>query len=145
MLERDLPETCRLNLPTSAQNQQIWQTEVRSHFSFQNPYSLSSISHLTEPTKEEETVAGAKEAEEQAGLSYNWTQTISDSDVTLEVPRHLRAKNLNVDIKKKKSEVKIKGKELLKAVRLLPHQERSYPVADPFAPTNSSSDPGWGL
>ncbi|KAJ4160887.1 hypothetical protein NW765_005732 [Fusarium oxysporum] len=39
-----------------------------------------------EPTPAETAAANAKEAEEQAALPYKWTQTISELDVTFNVP-----------------------------------------------------------
>ncbi|PSS15246.1 hypothetical protein M430DRAFT_51861 [Amorphotheca resinae ATCC 22711] len=65
----------------------------------------------TEPTPEEEAAARAKEAEEQAALPYKWTQTIGDLDITVEVPGNLKGKDLNVEIKKKKLLVGVKGQE----------------------------------
>ncbi|KUJ09527.1 CS-domain-containing protein [Mollisia scopiformis] len=66
-----------------------------------------------EPTKEEEAAARAMEAAEQAALPYKWTQTIGDLDITLEVPGNLKGKDLNVDIKKKKLVLGIKGQEAI--------------------------------
>jgi len=66
-----------------------------------------------EPTKEEEAAARAKEAEEQAALPYKWTQTIGDLDITVEVPGNLKGRDLNVDIKKKKLVLGIKGQEAI--------------------------------
>lgn len=66
-----------------------------------------------EPTKEEEAAARAKEAAEQGALPYNWTQTIGDLDVTVEVPGNLKGRDLNVDIKKKKLVLGIKGQEAI--------------------------------
>jgi len=65
----------------------------------------------TDPTPEEEAAARAKEAAEQAALPYKWTQTIGDLDITAEVPGNLKGRDLNVDIKKKKLVVGVKGKE----------------------------------
>ncbi|KAH8816515.1 HSP20-like chaperone [Xylogone sp. PMI_703] len=64
-----------------------------------------------ELTPEEETAARAKELAEQAALPYKWTQTIGDLDITLEVPGNLKGRDLNVDIKKNKLLVGIKGQD----------------------------------
>ncbi|KAH8748823.1 nuclear movement protein [Hyaloscypha finlandica] len=64
-----------------------------------------------ELTKEEEAAARTKEAEEQAALPYKWAQAIGDLDITVEVPGNLKGKDLNVDIKKKKLVLGIKGQE----------------------------------
>jgi HSP20 family molecular chaperone IbpA len=66
---------------------------------------------LPEPTPAEEAAARAKEAEEQAALPYKWIQSIGDLDITVEVPGNLKGKDLNVDIKKKKLVLGIKGQE----------------------------------
>jgi len=76
----------------------------------------------TELTKEEEAAARAKEAEEQAALPYKWTQTIGDLDITVEVPGNLKGKDLNVEIKKKKLVLGIKGQEPIISVCSLPAQ-----------------------
>jgi hypothetical protein len=68
---------------------------------------------LTEPTKEEEAAARTKEAAEQAALPYKWTQTIGDLDITVEVPGNLKGRDLNVDIKKKKLVLGVKGQEAI--------------------------------
>ena len=73
----------------------------------------------TDPTPEEEAAARAKEAAEQAALPYKWTQTIGDLDITAEVPGNLKGRDLNVDIKKKKLVVGVKGKEPIIDVRSL--------------------------
>ncbi|EHL01075.1 putative Nuclear movement protein nudC [Glarea lozoyensis 74030] len=64
-----------------------------------------------EPTPAEEAALRAKEAEEQAALPYKWTQTITDLDVSLEVPGNLKGRDLIVELKKKKLVVGIKGQE----------------------------------
>lgn len=66
---------------------------------------------MIELTPAEEAAARAKEAEEQAALPYKWTQTIGDLDLTVEVPGNLKGKDFNVEIKKKKIMVAIKGQE----------------------------------
>jgi hypothetical protein len=70
-----------------------------------------ALTHCLELTKEEEAAARAKEAEEQAALPYKWAQAIGDLDITVEVPGNLKGKDLNVDIKKKKLVLGIKGQE----------------------------------
>ncbi|CZT09623.1 probable nudC protein [Rhynchosporium agropyri] len=66
-----------------------------------------------EPTKEQEAAAAAKQKEEQDALPYKWTQTIGDLDVSVEIPGNLKARDLNVEIKKKKLVLAIKGQEPL--------------------------------
>jgi HSP20 family molecular chaperone IbpA len=79
----------------------------------------TNITSITEPTPAEEAALRAKEAEEQAALPYKWTQTITDLDITLEVPGNLKGKDLVVEIKKKKLVVGIKGQEPIINVPLL--------------------------
>jgi len=66
-------------------------------------------------TPEEEKAADAaarvKEKEEQAALPYKWTQTIGDLDVSVEIPGNLKGKDLNIEIKKTRILVGIKGQE----------------------------------
>ncbi|TVY52283.1 Nuclear movement protein nudC [Lachnellula suecica] len=69
------------------------------------------MADVKEPTPAEEAAARAKEAEEQAALPYKWTQTIGDLDVTLEIPGNLKARDLVVDIKKKKLLLGIKNQD----------------------------------
>lgn len=57
-----------------------------------------------------------KEAEEQAALPYKWTQTIGDLDIIVEVPGNLKGRDLNVDIKKKKLVLGIKGQDTIISV-----------------------------
>ncbi|KAH6672460.1 HSP20-like chaperone [Halenospora varia] len=64
-----------------------------------------------ELTPEQEATARAKEAEEQAALPYKWTQVIGELDVICEVPGNLKSRDLNVEIKKTKLVVGIKGQE----------------------------------
>lgn len=91
----------------------------------------------TEPTPEEEAAARAKEAEEQAALPYKWTQTIGDLDITVEVPGNLKGKDLNVEIKKKKLLVGVKGQEPIINVCSFP----LLPSPPPPAPSPSFSPP----
>jgi hypothetical protein len=70
-----------------------------------------ALTNCLELTKEEEAAARTKEAEEQAALPYKWAQAIGDLDITVEVPGNLKGKDLNVDIKKKKLVLGIKGQE----------------------------------
>jgi hypothetical protein len=44
-------------------------------------------------------------------LPYKWTQTIGDLDITVEVPGNLKGRDLNVEMKKKKLVLGIKGKD----------------------------------
>jgi len=76
------------------------------------------LTYCLELTKEEEAAARAKEAEEQAALPYKWTQAIGDLDITIEVPGNLKGKDFNVDIKKKKLVLGIKGQEPIISVCL---------------------------
>ncbi|KAG4444396.1 hypothetical protein IFR05_000161 [Cadophora sp. M221] len=64
-----------------------------------------------EPTKEQEAAAAAKQKEEQDALPYKWTQTIGDLDVSVEIPGNLKARDLNVEVKKKKLHLAIKGQD----------------------------------
>lgn len=66
---------------------------------------------MTPEEKAADAAARAKEAEEQAALPYKWTQTIGDVDITIEVPGNLKGKDINVEIKKTKLVVGIKGQE----------------------------------
>lgn len=60
---------------------------------------------------EEDTYDAQKETEEQAALPYKWTQTISELDITIELPPGIRARDLSVIIKKRKLSVAVKGSE----------------------------------
>ncbi|KAF2085145.1 CS-domain-containing protein [Saccharata proteae CBS 121410] len=53
----------------------------------------------------------AKEAAEQAKLPYKWTQTIQDVDITIAVPANIKGRDLDVELKKRKLKVAIKGQE----------------------------------
>jgi hypothetical protein len=79
-----------------------------------------------------EAAARAKEAEEQAALPYKWTQTIGDLDITVEIPGNLKGKDLNVDIKKKKLVLGIKGQDPIISVR--PHLCLSFSPTAPSTP-----------
>lgn len=74
---------------------------------------------LTEPTPAEVEAARAKEAEEQAALPYKWEQTISELDITFQVPGNLKSRDLVVEIKKQKLSAGIKGQEPVISVRFL--------------------------
>ena len=50
-----------------------------------------------------------KEAAEQAALPYKWTQTIGDVDISVPVPGHLRGRDVEVILTKKRIKVAIKG------------------------------------
>lgn len=73
--------------------------------------------------KSEETAADraarAQEAEEQAALPYQWTQTIGDVDITTEIPGNLKSRDLVVEIKKTKLVVSIKGQAPIISVRFI--------------------------
>jgi HSP20 family molecular chaperone IbpA len=69
--------------------------------------------------KAADAVAQAKEAEEQAALPYQWTQTIGDLDITTDVPGNLKSRDFVVEIKKTKLTVGIKGQEPILSVRSL--------------------------
>ncbi|KAF8337483.1 putative nudC protein [Cantharellus anzutake] len=52
-----------------------------------------------------------REEEEQATLPYKWRQELGEVDVTLEVPKGTRAKDLDVKITKTTLKVGLKGEE----------------------------------
>ncbi|KAG0254321.1 hypothetical protein BGZ95_006087, partial [Linnemannia exigua] len=64
-------------------------------------------------TEEERTAHDAaarkKEAEEQASLPYKWRQTLVDVDISFEVPKGTRARDLVVEIKKKSIKAGLRG------------------------------------
>ncbi|KAG0285607.1 hypothetical protein BGZ96_010174 [Linnemannia gamsii] len=64
-------------------------------------------------TEEERTAHDAaarqKEAEEQASLPYKWRQTLVDVDITFEVPKGTRARDLVVEIKKNSLKAGLRG------------------------------------
>ncbi|KAM5343590.1 hypothetical protein ACJ41O_012127 [Fusarium nematophilum] len=64
-----------------------------------------------EPTTAENAAAQAKEAEEQAALPYKWTQTISELDVTFNVPGNLKSRDFVISIKKQSLQAGIKGQD----------------------------------
>ncbi|KAF5618963.1 nudC [Fusarium tjaetaba] len=64
-----------------------------------------------EPTPAETAAANAKQAEEQAALPYKWTQTISELDVTFNVPGNLKSRDLVITIKKQSLQAGIKGQD----------------------------------
>ncbi|GJJ67900.1 hypothetical protein EMPS_00246 [Entomortierella parvispora] len=76
---------------------------------------MSTSKEYDAMTEEERTAFDAaarkKEAEEQAALPYVWRQTLVDLDVSVQVPKGTRSKDLVVDIKKKSLTVGLKGQE----------------------------------
>ena len=68
----------------------------------------------------------AREAEEQAKLTYKWTQTIQDLDITVSVPSNLRGKDIVVDMKKMHLKVGVKGQDPVIDVRILPTEPPSF-------------------
>jgi len=82
-----------------------------SFFVFTFNLCPGALTRILELTPAEEAAAKAKEAAEQAALPYKWSQTIGDLDITVEVPGNLKGRDLNVDIKKKKLVVGVKGQE----------------------------------
>ncbi|KAI1300400.1 hypothetical protein EDD11_006206 [Mortierella claussenii] len=50
-----------------------------------------------------------KENEEQAALPYKWRQSLVDVDVSVQVPKGTRSKDLIVDLKKKSLKVGLRG------------------------------------
>ncbi|KAF9141319.1 hypothetical protein BGX30_005038 [Mortierella sp. GBA39] len=64
-------------------------------------------------TEEERTAHDAaareKEAEEQATLPYKWRQTLVDVDITFEVPKGTRARDMVIEIKKKSLKAGLRG------------------------------------
>lgn len=79
-------------------------------------------------TEEERTAYDAtarkKEAEEQATLPFKWRQTLVDVDISFEVPKGTRGKDLVIEIKKKSLRAGLRGQTpiiegtLTKEVRL---------------------------
>ena len=62
-----------------------------------------------------------KEAAEQAALPYKWTQTIGDVDISVPVAGHLRGRDIEVILTKKRIKVAIKGEtEAILDVYFLP-------------------------
>jgi len=53
--------------------------------------------------------AKAKEVAEQAALSYKWTQTIQDADLTATVPSNIKGRDLDVVLTKTKIKIALKG------------------------------------
>ena len=51
----------------------------------------------------------SKEEEDQAALPYKWRQTLGDVDLTVPITPGTRAKQLSVDIKRKRISVGLKG------------------------------------
>jgi HSP20 family molecular chaperone IbpA len=64
-----------------------------------------------EPTPAEEAAARAKEKAEQEALPYKWVQTIADVDITISIPGNLKARDLDIQIKKQKLLARVKGQE----------------------------------
>ncbi|KAF9419566.1 hypothetical protein BGZ94_009365 [Podila epigama] len=56
-----------------------------------------------------DAAAAKREAEEQAALPYKWKQSLGDVDVTIEVPKGTRGKDVIVEIKKKSLKAGLKG------------------------------------
>lgn len=61
--------------------------------------------------------AKAKEQEEQSKLPYKWTQTISDLEVTFQIPGNFKGKDLDVKIAKNSLKAGIKGQDAIVEVR----------------------------
>ncbi|KAJ3106585.1 hypothetical protein HDU97_005950 [Phlyctochytrium planicorne] len=53
----------------------------------------------------------AREKEEQDALPYKWKQTLKDVDITVEIPKGTRGRDLAIVLKKKEISVGFKGKE----------------------------------
>lgn len=62
---------------------------------------------------EPDTYDAQKEAAEQATLPYKWSQTISDLDITVDLPAGIRARDLSIIIKRRKLSIAIKGSEAI--------------------------------
>lgn len=62
--------------------------------------------------------AKAKEQEEQSKLPYKWTQTISDLEVTFEIPGTFKGRDLDVKIAKNSLKAGVKGQDAIVEVRL---------------------------
>ncbi|KAF9579661.1 hypothetical protein BGW38_003992, partial [Lunasporangiospora selenospora] len=74
---------------------------------------MSSSKDYDSMTSEEKEVfdkaAREKEAQEQALLPYRWTQNLGDVDISIDVPKGTRARDLVVEIKKKSLKAGLKG------------------------------------
>ena len=84
----------------------------------------------------------AREAEEQKTLPYTWTQTISDLDITVPIPGTLRAKDLEVVLKKNSLLVRIRGQEPLISDTLshaIHAEESTWTLETTSKPTSSTS------
>lgn len=57
--------------------------------------------------------AKAKETAEQALLPYQWTQTIKDLDITVAVDGKYKGRDLDVQIKKTRLKVAVKGQDAI--------------------------------
>ncbi|KAG0289585.1 hypothetical protein BGZ98_003783 [Dissophora globulifera] len=67
---------------------------------------------MTEAERTEYDAANRKrEREEQATLPYKWRQTLIDLDISVEVPKGTRGKDLVIEIKKKSLKVGLKGQD----------------------------------
>ncbi|KAG0239794.1 hypothetical protein BGX31_002504 [Mortierella sp. GBA43] len=55
--------------------------------------------------------ARKKENEEQAALPYKWHQTLGELDLTIEVPKNIKSKDLIVDIRSNYLKVGLRGQE----------------------------------
>jgi hypothetical protein len=83
---------------------------------------------MTEPTPAETAAATAQEAQEQAALPYKWTQTISELNVTFDVPGNLKSRDLVITIKKQSLQAGIKGQDpIIQVCTQLPQQSLSKP------------------
>ncbi|KFH67285.1 hypothetical protein MVEG_06020 [Podila verticillata NRRL 6337] len=77
-----------------------------------------------EEREQVDAAALKKESEEQAALPYKWKQTLVDVDVSIQVPKGTRGKDVVVEIKKKSLKVGLKGQtpiiegKLFKEVKL---------------------------
>jgi len=66
----------------------------------------------------------AREAAEQASLPYTWTQTIRDLDLTIPISASLKARDLDISLKKSHLRVAIRGQnpiidgELFKGIKV---------------------------
>ncbi|KAI9145337.1 HSP20-like chaperone [Paraphysoderma sedebokerense] len=76
------------------------------------PTATKSYDDMTEEEREAHDKAQKlKEQEEQAKLPYKWKQTLQDVDILVSVPKGTRARELNVEMNKRKLKVGFKGKE----------------------------------
>lgn len=70
----------------------------------------------------QDTLAKAKEEEEQSKLPYKWTQQIGDVDLTAPIPGNIKGRDMDVKITKTTIKAGIKGQEPIIEVRSGTHE-----------------------